>query len=225
MIEAFDPRLPMILSPYSGTLLHEAVGHALEADYLADSPLRFHGGERISHEELTVEDRPDVAGFAGSMSRDDSGTPTSATTLLHRGVLVGDLSFGHGAWRRGNYRELPQIRATNFLIKSGSDDPGQWLHSLPECYYVAWIQSGNWLPGSARFKAMTGHVLHYRAGRAIARADWLPLTLPTLDLLARIIAAGNDFTMDPVVHWCVKKNQAVPMGMGGPSLLLRGEAS
>ncbi len=221
-LESVDPSLPLLLSPYCGTLFHEAVGHALEAEYLDRSPLKYRFGERISHGELTISDRPDLAGYAGSMAHDDAGLSASATTMVHRGHLVGDLNHDKGVLRRASYRELPQVRASNFLIKAGSANPNGWLQSLPRCYYVSWIQSGNWRPGTDRIKILTGPIFLLEKGRFQGYRDWAALEFTTTDLLARIAGVGSDFTMDPAVHWCQKKNQAVPMGMGAPSVLVRG---
>jgi len=224
-LQTVDPSLPLLLSPYCGTLFHEAVGHALEAEYLERSPLKYRFGERITHGELTISDRPDLAGYAGSMGHDDVGLPVSSTTLVHRGHLVGDLNHDKGVLRRASYRELPQVRASNFIIKAGSANPNSWLHSLTRCYYISWIQSGNWRPGTDRIKIMTGPIFLLEKGRFRGYRDWAALEFTTADLLARIGGIGSDFTMDPAVHWCQKKNQAVPMGMGAPSILVRGSAS
>ncbi len=215
-----DTRLPLILSPYCATLFHEAVGHALEDDYLAGSPLKFYHGDRVSHPHLVVMDRPDLEGYAGSMSHDDVGWPVSATTLIQQGFLVGDLSAQHGAHRRASYREAPLVRATNFLIRAGTEEPERWLDSLPAAHYVCWIQSGNWQPGSERFKALTGPVVRLERGQPVAICAWASLRLTIGRFLGSIRAIGEDLRMDPVVHWCVKQGQRVPMSMGSPSLLL-----
>ena len=219
------PRLPLVFSPYCTTLLHEAVGHAMEADYLRHSPLRYRYGELVAHPELTVMDRPDLPHFAGSMKWDDTGQSATQTTLIHRGFLVGDLDHDKGVWRRASYRELPQIRASNFIVDRGSQAPADWLENVPELNYIAWIQSGNWRPGSHRVKVLTGPVFRLRGGRPVAYLPWALLEFSTLNLLARIQAVGNDFCMDPVVHWCMKKHQPVPISMGSPSLLLEGLSS
>jgi len=220
--EKVDPGVPILLSPYCGTLFHEAVGHALEAEYLDMSPFKYRFGECISHESLYIADRPDLVGYPGSMVHDDTGRVASATTLVHHGHLVGDLARDRGTWRRASYRELPQVRASNFIIKGGTDHPDLWRHDLPRCYYVAWIQSGSWQPGTHRIKILTGPIFLLEHGRVEGVRDWARLEMSSSDLLQRVAGVGNDFAMDPAVHWCVKKNQAVPMGMGAPSILIEG---
>lgn len=219
-----DPTVPIVLSPYCGTLFHEAVGHALEAEYLPQSPLKYRFGERITHPELVIADRPDLTGYAGSMQVDDVGRPASATTLIHRGHLVGDLAGDKGVWRRSSYRELPWVRASNFIIKAGTQNPEGWTQFQSRCYYITWIQTGNWRPGTHRIKILTGPIYLLEKGLVTAQRPWAQLELTTADLLDRVAGVGNDFAMDPAVHWCVKKNQSVPMAMGAPSILIRGAA-
>ena len=217
-------RVPIIFSPYCGTLLHEAVGHAVEAEYLGESPLHARMGKRVAGNALTIMDRPDLVGYPGSMSHDDVGRPASETTLVHRGFLVGDLGFPNGVLRRGSYRELPLVRASNFLVAGGSANPDDWLRDLQRCYYVTWLQSGNWEPGSERIKVMTGPMFELHRGDPIAYRPWSMMSFSTLALLDGIMDLGNDLCMDPVTHWCMKSHQAVPMGMGSPSLLHQGLA-
>ena len=224
----YDPAVPLILSPYCGTLFHEAVGHALEAEYLASSPLHGYMGRSVATTALSIEDRPDLEGFAGSMQWDDTGQPVSSTTLIHRGILVGDLDHGRGVLRRESYQQLPLIRATNFLVGPSSANGGDetdWLTSLDRCYYVTWIQSGNWNPGSHHIKALTGPIYYLERGQPRAFLPWIRLRFTMLGLLQSIVAVGPAPIMDPVVHWCVKRHQAVPMSMGSPSILLEGAQS
>lgn len=220
-----DKQAPLIMSPFCGTLLHEAVGHGMEAEFLEGSLLKFRFGEKIAPANLTIMDRPDHMGYAGSMSHDDTGTAVSQTTLVHRGVLVGDLGTETGVWRRASFADQPLIRASNFLIAPGEDDPRSWMKDLPRALYITGIQSGNWLPGSQKLKVLTGPVFLLEHGEPIARRSWTVFEFSIMQLLSRIEAIGGDFRMDPLVHWCMKKNQAVPMGMGAPSLLIGGKRS
>jgi predicted Zn-dependent protease len=88
---------------------------------------------------------------------------------------------------------------------------------------VTWIQSGNWQPGTHRIKILTGPIFSLERGRVCGVREWVRLEMSSADLMRRVAGVGNDFTMDPAIHWCVKKNQAIPMGMGGPSILIGGK--
>ena len=220
-LEQLNSGPPLVFSPYCATLFHETVGHAMEAEYLEGSPLESMMGSRLGCRALNMADRPDLPGYAGSMTHDDCGRPASETSLVYRGFLVGDLGHANGVLRRGSYRDRPLIRATNFLIGAGRDQHESWLQQK-ECYYVAWIRSGNWKPGTDRIKILTGPLFLLRHGTPVACKDWAVLELTTADILGGISAVGSDHVMDPLVHWCVKQNQAVPISMGAPSLLYEG---
>lgn len=217
-----DDRVPIVFSPFCATLLHEAIGHAVEAEYLTQSPLQKTHGQGVSCPQLFVMDRPDLPDLPGTMSHDDVGNPASATTLIHRGHVVGDLDQDKGVMRRGSYRDFPKIRATNLVIKNGTSDPTTWIADLAESTYVCWIDSGKWHPGTQALDILTGPTYRLSHGAPVAFAPWLHLRFHTLDLLSRIIDVGNDLRWDPQVHWCVKQLQSVPISMTSPSILVDG---
>lgn len=208
----------LIFSPYCGTLLHEAVGHAMEDEYLSSSPLNLVQGSRVSHEELTVADCPDLDKLPGSMLVDDCGVAASRTTLIHRGILVGDLAQGRGIWRRGDYRDCPMVRASNFVVREGTSNPQDWL-DLPSTYITS-ITRGQWIPGSQSIKLLCGPSFQLKEGRPVGYRPWLVLELESLDVLQRVVGIGTDCTVDPHVHWCVKKKQAVPISLTSPSIMV-----
>lgn len=215
-------RETLLFSPYCATLLHEALGHAMEADLLRGSPFHRGFGRRWSCSQLTVMDRPDLPALPGSMSHDDCGLPASATTLLQQGLLVGDLGWGRGCLRRGTFRDVPLMRASNFVIGPGSASPLSWLRSLPELLYVCSVESGHWQPGTASILLETGPLFQLRHGEPCAKRASARLCFDLTELLARVEEVGQDLESDPVVHWCAKRNQVVPMALLSPSLLVLG---
>jgi len=216
----FRQKYPVYFSPYCATLLHEAVGHALEDEYLLQSPLAPKIGTRYCVDDLTILDQPELTGLAGSMKFDDTGQAATETTLVHRGCFVGDLDRQKGVWRRGSFKSKPLIRATNFFIKKGTANPEDWMQYLPDLYFVAWIEKGKWLPGTQDIEVRTGPVFRIRNGEPTACFHHLVLRYKSLAFLKAIQAVGNDTKLDPVVHWCVKKGQGVPMSLISPSLLV-----
>jgi hypothetical protein len=217
-----NPDLPMVFSPYCAGLLHEAIGHALEADYLQASPFKHKLGDTLTAAPLTIEDQPDLRFGAGSMIVDDAGNPATRTTLVQQGILVGTLEEQNGVLRRERYRDSLQQRASNFIIRNGSEDPSQWLDVLPDALYISWIQSGNWRPGTQRIKVLTGPVYRVRGGQATHVTPWSQLSFSITSLLQRMTALGDDGKRDPITHYCVKGHQRVPMSLVSPSILLRG---
>ena len=222
-LNKWEPDTPILMSPFCATLLHEAIGHPLEEDYWHVSPFKYSIGESICSAPLTLLDKPDMEDGAGTMSHDDCGAPATTTTLVQQGILVSNMCAPNGLRRRAGFRDIARPRAGNFLIRTGGHDPADWLKEHRELLYVTWIQSGNWWPGTQRLKVLTGPVYLLRNGEPVAHAPWLRLVFSSTDLVKRIIAIGDDLTRDPVVHWCVKGHQRVPMTVAAPSLLIRGK--
>jgi TldD protein len=83
-------RMPVVLSSAAGgTMIHEAVGHGLEAD-LAQSGLSVYSnrlGEQIASPLITVLDDATLPGRRGSFRFDDEGTDAECTVLVDKGIL------------------------------------------------------------------------------------------------------------------------------------------
>jgi TldD protein len=82
----------VVLGPgWPGILLHEAVGHGLEGDFNRKKQSAFSGlmGEKVAADGVTVVDDGTLDLLRGSLTVDDEGTPSRATTLIEDGVLVG----------------------------------------------------------------------------------------------------------------------------------------
>ncbi|MDR1769428.1 MAG: TldD/PmbA family protein [Hungatella sp.] len=124
---------PMILDPIaSGSLIHEVLGHLLEADNFYEykellSELKL--GEKIASSKLTVHDCPRIEGLRGSYYYDDEGEPSRDTILIKEGVLN---SYMHsnvtakkfkgestGNARALNYRFPPIVRMSNIYVEPG----------------------------------------------------------------------------------------------------------
>ena len=129
-------RMPVVLSADAGgTMIHEAIGHGLEAD-LAQSGLSVYSnkmGERIASPLITVVDDATLPGRRGSFRFDDEGVPSERTVLVNEGILKtfmydrltamkdGARSTGNG--RRESYKHRPIPRMTNTMIVPGDTDP------------------------------------------------------------------------------------------------------
>src|SRR5258706_12488439 len=84
--------MPVVLGPgWPGILLHEAIGHGLEGDFNRKQTSAFAGllGQRVASKGVTVVDDGTIPDRRGSLTIDDEGTPSQATTLIEDGVLVG----------------------------------------------------------------------------------------------------------------------------------------
>jgi len=138
--------MPVVISSSAGgTLIHEAVGHSLEADLVQEgtSPA-YQGklGKRVAPENVTVIDDPTLPCARGSFGFDDEGVASRPTVLVQDGVLAdylydrvsafkeGRPSNGHG--RRESFHCRPIPRMSNLYIAPGKDDPREILRATVE---------------------------------------------------------------------------------------------
>ena len=87
--------MEVVLGPgWPGILLHEAVGHGLEADFNRKKTSAFAGliGQSVASSKVTVVDNGTIAGRRGSLNVDDEGSATQETTLIENGILKGYLT-------------------------------------------------------------------------------------------------------------------------------------
>jgi len=141
--EAPAGTMKVVLGPgWPGILLHEAVGHGLEADFNRKGLSAFSGriGQKVASEACTVVDDGTLPGKRGSLNVDDEGTPTSRTVLIEKGILRGYLQdrlsarltgaqpTGNG--RRESYACIPMPRMTNTFMLAGEHSPEEILRSV-----------------------------------------------------------------------------------------------
>ncbi len=153
LLEAVDApagEMPIVLAPgHSGVLIHEAVGHLLEADFNRKKTSVFWNkmGKKVGSDLVTIYDDPTIPAFRGSYDVDDEGTVPRRTLLIEKGVVRGFLQdrlsagimgrplTGHG--RRQDYTHAPIPRMANTYIARGEHAPEEILKSVKKGFYVA----------------------------------------------------------------------------------------
>ncbi len=130
--------MTVVLGPgWPGILLHEAVGHGLEADFNRKKVSAFSDriGQQVASPLCTVIDDGTIRNRRGSLNVDDEGAPTQKNVLIEKGVLRGYLfdklssrllrSGATGNGRRESYQHIPMPRMTNTFMLAGESDPGR----------------------------------------------------------------------------------------------------
>ena len=221
-------------SGWPGILLHEAIGHGLEGDFNRKGTSAFAGriGERVASELCTVVDDGTLAGRRGSLNVDDEGTPTQRTVLIESGVLVGYLHdrlnarlmgmqpTGNG--RRETYAHPPIPRMTNTFMVAGKDDPQEIIRGVERGIYAVTFGGGSVEITSGRFVFEATEAYRIEDGKLGA-----PLVGATLigngpEVLTHIDRVGSDLKLDRGVGVCGKADQLVPVGVGLPTIRIRG---
>jgi TldD protein len=222
-------KMPVVLSSEAGgTMIHEAVGHGLEAD-LAQSGLSVYSnriGDRIASPLITVVDDATLAGKRGSFRFDDEGSHAERTTLVDKGVLKtfmydrltamkdGVVSTGNG--RRESYKHRPIPRMTNTMILPGENDPGEILRSTPRGLFVKKMGGGqvNTVNGDFVFEVSEGYLIENGGIGEPVRGATLTGNGP--QVLLSIDRVGSDLGFS--IGTCGKDGQGSPVSDAQPTL-------
>jgi len=223
--------MPVVLGPgWPGILLHEAVGHGLEGDFNRKGSSAFSGriGEQVAAKGVTVIDDGTLSERRGSLSFDDEGTATEATTLIEDGVLVGYMQdrmnsrlmdmplTGNG--RRESYAHLPMPRMTNTYMTAGEYVPDEIISSVDKGLYAVNFAGGQVDITSGKFVFSASEAYLIENGRVTQPVKGATLIGNGPESMQQISMIGNDFSLDSGVGVCGKEGQGVPVGVGQPTL-------
>jgi TldD protein len=229
--EAPAGEMEVVLGPgWPGILLHEAIGHGLEADFNRKGTSAFTGllGKRVASEKCTVVDNGTMPSRRGSINVDDEGSPTQNTVLIEKGILKGYMSdklsaklmgvpdTGNG--RRESYEHIPMPRMTNTYMLSGDEAPEDILRSVKRGVYAVNFGGGQVDITNGKFVFSASEAYLIEDGKVTA-----PLKNATLigngpDVLTRVSMVGNDLKLDEGIGTCGKDGQSVPVGVGIPTV-------
>ncbi len=227
--QAPSGRMMVVLSSQAGgTMIHEAIGHGLEAD-LAQEGLSVYSkkiGQRVASPLITVVDDPTLPKKRGSYAFDDEGTPSKRTLLVEKGILKGYLydrltafkdgveSTGNG--RRESYRHKPIPRMSNTMILPGESKPEQIIRSVEKGLWVKKMGGGqvNTVNGDFVFEVSEGYLIEKgNVGEPVRGAI---LTGNGPQILKEIDMVGDDLGFG--IGTCGKDGQAVPVSDAQPTL-------
>lgn len=209
-------------------MIHEAVGHGLEAD-LAQSGLSVYSnriGDRIASPLITVVDDATLEGKRGSFRFDDEGIDAERTVLVDKGVLKtflydrltalkdGARSTGNG--RRESYKYRPIPRMTNTMIVPSEFDPVEILRSTSKGLYVKKMGGGqvNTVNGDFVFEVSEGYLIENGSIGEPVRGATLTGNGP--QVLMSIDRVGSDLGFS--IGTCGKDGQGSPVSDAQPTL-------
>jgi len=220
---------PIVFGPgVGGILLHELVGHALEADTVLGraSWLAGDAAETVeATEELLVVDDPRRGRVAWRF--DDEGLPARATPLLRGGRAVGWLQdratarasgrepTGHG--RRASFREPVRPRMGCTFLAAGRGDPAGALEGIEEGVYVRRMEaaSTDTLSGSAVFRVSDADWI--RHGRIVAPLAPHAMFVEGRVALRSMERVSGDLAFDVCVGSCLHHGQPLSVSVGAPT--------
>jgi TldD protein len=218
----------VLSSEAGGTLIHESVGHGLEADLNLKGLSVYSGriGEKVASELITVIDDGRDPGKRGTSAMDDEGTPTQRTVLIEKGVLRTYLSDRKhaeklgirrsGNARRESFRHLPICRMTNTMIAPGESDPDEIVRSVKDGIFVKKMGGGQVDVVSGNFAFEVTECYRIRDGKIAEPLRGATLVGQGPKLMSEIDMVGSDLGYS--TGTCGKDGQGAPVADAQPTL-------
>ena len=223
--------MPVVLGPgWPGVLLHEAVGHGLEADFNRKKSSVYTDmmGKKIANDKCTIIDNALIPNCRGSLDIDDEGVIGQETVLVENGVLNSFMtdrlssrimniqSTGNG--RRESYAHMPMPRMTNTYMQAGDDDPLDIIKSVEQGIYCTNFSGGQVDITSGKFVFAANVACLIEQGKLTQPVKNLTLIGDGSEVLKQVSMIGFDLSLDNGIGVCGKDGQSVPVGVGQPTL-------
>jgi TldD protein len=235
MLEAKDApagKMDVVMqNGWGGVLVHEAVGHPLEADNIAKKIGVFTGklGQKVANPVFTMVDDGSLPNFRGTTNFDDEGTQMKRNVLIKKGVLekfMTDILSAKqlkmertGNGRRESFRNIPIPRMTNTFIDTGQDKPEDILASTKSGIYVQSLSGGSVNPIAGVFNFTCREAYLIENGKKTTPIKGATLIGSSTDIISNIDAVGNDLDFGPGI---CGKGQAAEVTAGQPTVRIRG---
>lgn len=224
--------MPVVLAAgSSGVLLHEAIGHTMEADFVQEraSPYAGRIGETIAHESITLVDES-VAGQCGAVNYDDEGNRCRRNVMVENGVLrafLNDTVTARRAampitasGRRESYRFAPLPRMTCTFIENGAHSREEIIAAVEHGVVAETYATGQVQPGRGDFSFRVGNGWLVENGKVTAPIKDFSISGNGPEMLRAISMVAGDGYLDPGGWVCGKKGQQIPVSQGMPSVLV-----
>lgn len=227
-------RATVILAPsIVGLLVHEAVGHTVEADFvLSGSVARGKLGQRVASDLVTLCDSgrsEHVAGAGGTQPVDDEGVPTRRTEIIRDGKLVSYLHDRETAARFGvaptgnarawEYADQPLIRMRNTYIEPGESSVAEMIASTRDGYLLDGPRNGQ-ADATGEFMFGVTTARRIRDGKLAELVKGVTVTGLAFEVLQTVDAVSAEFHWDLGSGHC-GKGQPAKVDAGGPYIRCR----
>lgn len=232
-VDAPAGEMEVVLGPgWPGVLLHEAVGHGLEADFNRKKTSAFAGliGQQVASSKVTVVDNGTMPNRRGSLNVDDEGTPTQENVLIENGILKGYLTDklsarlmgtkSTGSGRRESYQQITMPRMTNTYMLNGDDMPEDIIKSVKRGLYAVNFGGGQVDITSGKFVFSASEAYLIEDGVVTRPVKGATLVGNGPEALKYVSMVGNDLALDEGIGTCGKAGQSVPVGVGMPTVKL-----
>lgn len=225
--------MPVILAAgASGILLHEAIGHGLEADFNRKGISIYSDmmGKKVAEPFVTVVDQANIPRERGALNYDDEGNKAGRTVMVENGILK---SYLHdkisakqyklkptGSGRRQSYQYAPMPRMSCTFMEDGPHTKDEIIAAVDhgiicETYTNGQVQIG---AGDYTFYVKNGWLVE--GGKITAPIKDVNIIGNGPESLRRITMVANDARLDTGGWTCGKNGQSVPVSQGIPTVLV-----
>ncbi len=238
LFDAVQPpagEMPVVLGPgVTGVLLHEAIGHGMEADFNRKKISTYCTmmGKKVAEPFVTILDDATVPNLPGSLNVDDEGTPGQKTVLVDKGILS---SYMHdkisaryykveptGNGRRQSYQHYVIPRMRNTYMLAGPATPEEVIKNAKKGIYVKDVSNGQVKIGEGDFAFYVSQGRMIEDGKLTAPIKDINIMGNGPKMLRNITMVADDLEMNRGgTGACGKDGQAVPVGFGQPSCLVK----
>lgn len=214
----------------SGILLHEAIGHGMEADFNRKNVSIFADkiNKPVAEKFVSIVDDGTNPNIRGSINIDDEGNLSERTFMVENGILRSYLhdriSAKHynlkstGSGRRQSFQFAPMPRMRNTYMLPGPHKKEEIISSVKKGIYAETFTNGQVFIGAGDF------TFYVKSGYLIEDGK---ITKPIKDIniigngpqvLKDIVMVADDFEMAEGGWTCGKNGQGVPVSMGLPTV-------
>ena len=225
--------MPVILAAgASGILLHEAIGHGMEADFNRKGTSIYSDmiGKKVAEPFVTIVDQGTIPKERGALNYDDEGNECGRTVMVEDGILRSYLHdsisarqykvAATGSGRRQSYQYAPMPRMTCTFMEDGPHTTEEIIAAvdhgiIAETYTNGQVQIG---AGDYTFYVKNGWLVE--GGKVTAPIKDVNIIGNGPESLERITMVANDAKLDTGGWTCGKNGQRVPVSQGIPTVLV-----
>ncbi len=215
-----------------GLILHEALGHASEADLVTNGESVLDGclGRKVASPLANIVDDGLVDG-GYIIPYDDEGVAKKRQTIVREGVLSGFLhsretahkmnDFSTGNARAQSFGDKPIVRQTNFFMEAGDQSFEELVEDVDDGLYICGrgARGGEVDVGLGAFTFRVGPSYVIRKGEVGEMIRGMSVSGTILETLKSVDAVARDaIVKTSIFGGCGKDGQTARVGYGGPHI-------
>lgn len=225
--------MPVVLAAgASGILLHEAIGHGMEADFNRKGISIYADmlNKPVAPNFVTIVDDATQDYERGALNVDDEGNLGERTVLVENGVLRSylhdSLSARHykvestGSGRRESFRHVPMPRMRSTYMENGPHTREEIIESVDRGIIAETFTNGMVQIGAGDFTFYIKNGWLIEGGKITAPIKDINIIGNGPDALRNITMVANDSKLDSGGWTCGKDGQSVPVSQGMPTALV-----